>query len=82
MARVIDFRTTGWGHNLDLVPLDTPDDFKGAVWSTPRPSVGDKLVWRTAYGHLVAEVTEVDYCRDPSDMCFLKGKILERVKDE
>ena len=76
--RTLDFRTTGWGHNFSLRQMRRKTRFTGPVWSTPRPRVGDKILWRTAFGHVVAVVKKVDYCRDPQDMCFIECKVIER----
>lgn len=76
--RTLDFRATYWGHNISLKQSGMRK-FTGAVWSTPRPRVGDKMLWRTGFGHVVAVVKKVDYCQDPNDMCFITCKVVERI---
>lgn len=75
--RTLDFRNTYWGHNIEL--RQKGDLFVGSCISTPRPMEGDHLLWKTEYGHAIAEVRKVEYCRDPMDMCFVEAKVVDRV---
>lgn len=77
--RTIDFRTPTWGHafHLDLTP-NQPGYLSGLVHCTPGPEVGDRVMWATAYGYAVGEVTERGYVRDPPDMHRITVRTVER----
>jgi len=79
--RTLDFRQSRWGHSLSTtsVAADWQDGrLRGHLWSTPRPAVGDYLAWRAAHGDVVAEVVDVELCRDPMDMAFFTARVIWR----
>lgn len=77
---VIDFRVTRWGHNHYFKARED-GTYYGASLSTPRPKVGDTVLWKTNYGHVEAEVLEVEYLRDPLDMAFVTSRVVKRIAD-
>lgn len=74
----IDFRKTFWGHNLSLIDNDDDGRLKFFTWSTPRPSVGDEVMWSTAHGYCVATVTGSESMRNVSDMAKISVEVTER----
>lgn len=76
--RTIDYRITTWGHNHYFEPTDN-DEYNGPCWVTGSISVGDEILWKTGYGHAVAEVLSVRSYRDPSDMFSVRSKVIRRV---
>ncbi|HEY5445870.1 MAG TPA: hypothetical protein VIJ87_15660 [Pyrinomonadaceae bacterium] len=76
--RTIDFRSTRWGHNHYFEAKDD-GTYYGPCWVSGGVSVGDTLVWKTNYGHAEAEVLDAKHCGDPSDMYFVKSKIVRRI---
>lgn len=78
--RTIDFRRPGWGHN-HYFEKQSDDTFYGACWTWPLPSVGDTVLWKTNYGHVEAEVLEVKTFFAPSDMSYVKSRVVKRVAD-
>jgi hypothetical protein len=77
-GKTIDFRHLRWGHNLSIRADKKPGRYTGSCWSTPRPNRGDKILWASQYGTVEAVVLDVDYCRDPDDMAFIKVKVTNR----
>jgi hypothetical protein len=57
-------------------------DYKGWTISTPIVRVGDTLVWKTAYGEAVVQVTESNPYYDPPDMSAVRGIVIERRVSE
>lgn len=76
----IDFRQTYWGHNHYLEAQDD-GTFAGPCWNRNRICEGDTVLWRTNYGHVVAEVIEVKSYMDPPDMYRIRAVVKKRVAD-
>lgn len=77
---VIDFRKTGWGHNIYLNSMGD-DCFSGLVICTPAPKVWDTLLWKTAYGYVEARVDYVQPKGDPVDMYTVTARVVCRIAD-
>lgn len=78
-GRTIDYRKTYWGHNLSLRPEKKTGRYRGSCWTTPRPRIGDTLLWKSAVGTVEAIVTDVEYCRDPDDMAFIRVRVTKHA---
>lgn len=77
-GRTIDYRKTHWGHNLSIQAEKKSGLYRGACWTYPRPRVGDEVLWESRFGTVEAIVTEVEYCRDPDDMAFIRLRVTNR----
>lgn len=74
----IDYRITGWGHN-QYFKSQSDGTYYGPCWYVRRINIGDHILWRTNYGHAVAEVIDVRHTSDPDDMYFVRSRIIDRV---
>jgi hypothetical protein len=79
--QIIDYRSTSWGHNHTLEPY-ADGKLRGCCWYGHRIYVGDRMLWKTAYGYAVGKVTFVKSFRDPWDMYQIEVEVIERHRDD
>lgn len=78
--RLIDYRTTAWGHNL-TIKQGEDGLLRGHIWHYGGATVGDRLIWRTISGTSTGEILECRWLGDPDDMYHVTVKVIERSAD-
>jgi hypothetical protein len=78
---MIDMRTLYWGRSWYV--RQSPDGLmRGLTHCTPKPEIGDEVIWATSYGEAIGEFTEVKWLRDPDDMYEVTVAIKRRLDRE
>ena len=75
--KVIDYRSTYWGHNL-MIKDDTGGLLRGSLIHRTPVKVGDKLIWNTSYGTATGLVVECQWLGDPDDMYRVSVEVILR----
>jgi len=84
----VSFRHQGWGHSLHIYQDSEKGDgfWRGSAHSHTRLRAGMRIVWSAEWeGKLVDVVcllSEVEPCRDPDDMYFIKGETIRVMTAE
>jgi len=68
-GRVIDMRSTAWGHNSSVIDWPKRTLF---VWCTPGPKVGDTLLLQGHRGVITTRVVNVEWTANVDDMYKIK----------
>jgi hypothetical protein len=80
--QTLDFNKCYWGHNHTLKSVDPqnkPGVLSGFIWHTPKPKLGDLVIWPTAYGYAKAIITECEWTINVDDMYKVTVKVAERI---
>jgi hypothetical protein len=79
--KLLDYRRIGGGHNLSIKTV-APGVLTGFCWHTPRPEVGDEIIWETQHGFCKGVLEECKWTVNVDDMYKIKVRVTERIPHE